>query len=194
MDKSIEIPLVGDLVLKVSLGPEDLSYLVWDRESQEAYRGHLYEGPLGSFNAQVKDMVDQVVKDLRFKHYGFSGNWQAQTQRLITWVRTQYHESPENTFKKHPDYLTFRRSDNQKWYGLIMPLSWKKLDPLMSDQKVDVLNLKISPDQRQALAGQDGIYPAYHMSKVHWISVVLDGRLDESLIQELLAASRMLVK
>ena len=43
---------------------------------------------------------------------------------------------------------------------------------LEGDTIVDVINLKCSPDDAPALCMTDGIFPAYHMNKKHWVSVV----------------------
>lgn len=40
---------------------------------------------------------------------------------------------------------------------------------------IDVVNLKADPGFIAFMAGQEGILPAYHMNKNHWITVLLDG-------------------
>ena len=35
----------------------------------------------------------------------------------------------------------------------------------------------------------EGIYPAYHMNKTHWISIALDDRVPRVLVQDLLDQS-----
>ena len=39
------------------------------------------------------------------------------------------------------------------------------------------------------LMGNDGIYPAYHMNKEHWLTVALDGSVLEENLKFLLALS-----
>ncbi len=54
---------------------------------------------------------------------------------------------------------------------------------------LDVLNLKSDPMLIGSLRGQDGYFPAYHMNKEKWISVLLGKpELDDS-IKDLLALS-----
>ena len=46
---------------------------------------------------------------------------------------------------------------------------------LSDDSPVDVLNVKCPSELTGSLRMQDGILPAYHMNKRHWISILLDG-------------------
>lgn len=54
---------------------------------------------------------------------------------------------------------------------------------------VDVLNVKSDPMLITSLRGQEGYFPAYHMNKEKWISILLrEADLDDS-IRNLLALS-----
>ena len=44
---------------------------------------------------------------------------------------------------------------------------------LDSDEIVDVVNLKLPIEVFGSFGASDGVYPAYHMNKLHWISVLL---------------------
>ena len=57
-----------------------------------------------------------------------------------------------------------------------------------SDEMVDVVNLKLPLEMFGSFGTADGVYPAYHMNKVHWISVVLSDAADY-LIEFLVHAS-----
>lgn len=50
----------------------------------------------------------------------------------------------------------------------------------------EVLNVKADPEEIQRLIDHDRYFPAYHMDKVHWISILLDKETDMD------AAKRML--
>lgn len=41
------------------------------------------------------------------------------------------------------------------------------------DGTVDVVNLKLPVEMSGSFGRADGVYPAYHMNKLHWISVLL---------------------
>ena len=42
-----------------------------------------------------------------------------------------------------------------------------------SDEVVDVVNMKLPTEMFGSFGAADGVYPAYHMNKLHWISVLL---------------------
>ena len=65
------------------------------------------------------------------------------------------------------------RHESGKWFALAMRISERKLGR-DSDASIDVVNLKCAPDVAESLVGVErGVYPAYHMNKLHWITVVL---------------------
>ena len=42
-----------------------------------------------------------------------------------------------------------------------------------SDEVIDVVNLKLPTEMFGSFSAADGVYPAYHMNKFHWVSVLL---------------------
>lgn len=65
----------------------------------------------------------------------------------------------------------------------------------MSDEGIaDVLNVKCDPVLIGSLRMQEGFYPAYHMNKETWISVLLDQPERDETIKNLLALSYEITK
>ena len=60
--------------------------------------------------------------------------------------------------------------------------------------KVKILNLKYPTDNISDIIDNQNIFPAYHMNKKHWISVVLDKNIKLETIKELIDISYSLVK
>ena len=107
-------------------------------------------------------------------------------QELFDWGQQQYGTEPE--YPWHDRNAVLRRKDNDKWYGGVLEVSGEKLG-FTGDDIVDVLNVKSDPMLIGSLRGQDGYFPAYHMNKEKWISVLLGkAELDDS-IKDLLALS-----
>ena len=107
-------------------------------------------------------------------------------QELFDWVQQQYGTEPE--YPWHDRNAVLRRKDNDKWYGVILEVSGEKLG-LHKDGIADVLNVKSDPMLIGSLRGQDGYFPAYHMNKEKWISVLLDRPEVDDSIKDLLALS-----
>ncbi|MBR3999922.1 MAG: MmcQ/YjbR family DNA-binding protein, partial [Clostridia bacterium] len=64
------------------------------------------------------------------------------------------------------------------WYALIMRVSRRKFG-IDSDEVIDVVNLKLPLEMYGSFGAADGVYPAYHMNKLHWISVLLPDAADD---------------
>jgi len=58
---------------------------------------------------------------------------------------------------------------------------------------VEIVNLKADPEKIDTLISERGIFPAYHMHHASWISVVLDGTVEDARLIELVLDSRNLV-
>ena len=63
---------------------------------------------------------------------------------------------------------------------------------LESPDTVDVVNIKVDDlFFRDMIIQEDGIMPAYHMNKIHWITVLLDGTVPDERVYDLLDMSYM---
>lgn len=113
------------------------------------------------------------------------GKSMAKRADVLACARSQYGTVPEVLWPKYPNDVVLRHNDGTKWYAIIMQVRADKFDGL-PDNMVDVMNLKCQPDVVDFLLSQDGIFPAYHMNKMHWISVILDGRIETERIFGLL--------
>ena len=99
-----------------------------------------------------------------------------------------YHVAPDHPWFKYPHYAVFRHSSNRKWFALIMDVPRSKLG-LPGATKLDIVNLKSDPLLIGSLRNDPGIFPAYHMSKDHWVTIALDGSVPADQIKALLKLS-----
>ena len=110
---------------------------------------------------------------------------------VFDYIKKKYQVSPEYPWKRDETSAVFRHSDNKKWFALYMKVDGDKLG-LQSSEEVDVLNIKMDDMfLREILIREGGVYPAYHMSKMHWITVMLDGILSEDKVFDLIDSSFM---
>ena len=99
-------------------------------------------------------------------------------KELLAYCLDTYGTSPDYPFEE--DFVTavLRHADNKKWYALVMRLSRRKFG-FDSDEIIDVVNLKLPTEMFGSFGKEDGVYPAYHMNKFHWISVLLPDSPDD---------------
>ncbi len=104
------------------------------------------------------------------------------------YISETYGINPDFPWLKYPSFSVYRHSNNKKWFAVVMNLHKSKLG-LSEDETVDVVNLKCDPIMSGSFCKDDGIFPAYHMNKNYWISVLLDGSVDDEKLKLLLDIS-----
>lgn len=101
----------------------------------------------------------------------------------------KYCLSLENTYKDTPfpgdfESITMKHTKNKKWFALIMYVNDKLY-----------LNVKTDPNYSDILRNTyNYIIPAYHMNKEHWNTIIIDEKVDKSLVKELIEQSYELTK
>ena len=93
-------------------------------------------------------------------------------QAFFDYCLDTYGTAADYPFDEDFETAVFRHTDNRKWYAIMMRVSRRKFG-LDSDETVDVVNLKLPIEMFGSFDASDGVYPAYHMNKLHWISVLL---------------------
>ncbi len=97
-------------------------------------------------------------------------------ESVFGFARKQYDTEPEFLWRDTPDTGVLRHADNRKWFAAVIRVKRSRLGlDLSDDSPVDVLNVKCPPELIGSLRMQEGILPAYHMNKQHWVSILLDG-------------------
>ena len=99
-------------------------------------------------------------------------------QQFLEYCFNTYSTSPDYPFDEDFETTVLRHTDNRKWYAIVMRVSRRKFG-LDSDDVIDVANLKLPTEMFGSFGATDGVYPAYHMNKLHWISVLLPDAPDD---------------
>ena len=108
-------------------------------------------------------------------------------QAFLDYCLDTYGTVIDYPFDEDFETAVFRHTGNRKWYAIMMRVSRRKFG-IDSDEVVDVVNLKLPLEMFGSFGAADGVYPAYHMNKLHWISVLLSDAADD-LIEFLVNAS-----
>ena len=93
-------------------------------------------------------------------------------QSFLAYCRDTWGTEPDYPFEEDFETAVLRHGSNRKWYALVMRVPRRKFG-LDSDEVVEVVNLKLPVEMFGSFGASDGVYPAYHMNKLHWISVLL---------------------
>ena len=108
-------------------------------------------------------------------------------QMLLTEIERRYGVVPEYLWRDAPDY-----AENRKWFAVLLNPPGVRLG-LAQTGAVWVLNVKALPENLVILRGMDGVLPAYHMNKSHWLSLHL-AALPDAVILDLLDDSFQLTR
>ncbi len=118
-------------------------------------------------------------------------------QDIFDWCKKTYKVSPD--YPWNDDNAVLRHKDNRKWFGVVLSLRSDRLPPSGSTdpgctydescQFLDILNVKCDPVMIGSFLTKSGYFPAYHMNKDKWISILLDGPEPDDEIKMLLDIS-----
>ena len=178
--------LQGDFLVIVIVVDGELSFQVYDQETGDLYPQVHMESMRGIFVGNVREACLEVLYDIRKSCFEVQDFLCPQTKRIMVLLQEKYENQLEYLWEKSPDTAVLRHDDNQKWYAVLMKISWQKLDKTQ-EGLVEVVNLK--HDQVADLLSQKGIYPGFHMNKRYWISLPLDDTLSDEQVLELFERS-----
>ena len=110
---------------------------------------------------------------------------------VFMWVKEQYNTEPD--YPWGDENAVLRHKSNNKWYGVVLKVKEDRLG-LPGVKEVDVLNVKSEPMLIGSLRMKKGFFPAYHMNKEHWNTIIINDKVDVSLVEELIEQSYKLTK
>ena len=114
-------------------------------------------------------------------------------EEIIDFIKEEFDITEEHLWLAFPDYIVFRNKKNKKWFAIIMDIEKSKLG-LDGEGKVDIIDLKCDPILIGSLLRNKGYLPAYHMSKKSWITVLLDGSVNDAELKDLIYLSYEMIE
>ena len=100
-------------------------------------------------------------------------------QEFLNMCLDFYGTSPDYPFEEDFETAVLRHADSRKWYAIVMRVSRRKFG-FECDEVIDVVNLKLPIEMFGSFGSADSVYPAYHMNKLHWISVLLPDATEDT--------------
>ena len=169
----------------------NISGKVMDLQMNEEYV-NIKTDTNGVFVNKVREAYKDILLDI--KNHCFNSKYfvSDQANRIVTYIWDKYNREPEFLWERSDGDAVFRRSDNNKWFGIIMTVDKSKL--YNSKGLLEIINVKLDADKIQNLLKRKGYYEAYHMNKKYWITIVLDDTLSDDDIEMLINESYNLVK
>ena len=111
-------------------------------------------------------------------------------EELIRYIANEYGISPEFLWEDDKITCVFRHLGSKKWFGILMKIPGSKIG-LKTNAIIDIMNVKLEPDfvREITTTKSSQVFPAWHMNKKHWVSVLLSSDNDQALTQSLIHES-----
>lgn len=157
----------------IDLMNEDEYILVDIKDSTGEFVGNLRK----EYEEELQNIIEKCTVPNIFKS--------EQAKEIIKYVKEKYNGELEYLWKKFPENAIWRNKRNNKWYGLLLVISERKLG-LESDKIIEIIDLRYSKDNIKEIIDNNKIFPGYHMNKESWITIRLNGDMNTKKILELI--------
>lgn len=169
-------------------------------DEQGTFKGDVYEiatddiylplrvSSMEGFALEVRQEYERILQDICYNCCNINQFIFPQANRICKAIKMKYNDNPCFPFDNYSGCGVFKNPTNGKWYALIMNIGYSKIDKNKSGN-IEVLNIKLNNEKIKDLLQQGGFYPAYHMNKKNWITIVLDNLLEDKLIINLIDES-----
>jgi len=179
----------GDFYADFALSPASQSLVVQLFDSSTGEKYPLFDMPRsqGAFVAALREEVQKLVDKLKsscFEVHDLKDEY-------VAWIKSRFSAFPDFPWPDTPDYCVFR-CPNEKWFALVMKVKYRQLG-LTGEEEVWVVNMKAPDDKIPELIDKASVFPAWHMNKKHWITVLLTAATDFEKLCQLTEISYELV-
>ena len=178
----------GQFYTEIKLSDKTLSADVFETSTNEKYVLFNVASAQGAFVGQIRSEVQDLIEEIRAECFIS----QDIKEKYVDFLHSYFNASGDNPWAEEPDdSSTVYRCPNNKWFALIMQIKFKNLG-FESDEPVWAVNLKA--ENVEAISDKKSIFPAYHMNKKYWITVLLTAVTDFEKLCELTKKSYALVQ
>ena len=157
-----------------------------DKDFNDEYKQIDYEISSG-FIEKIKKECEDILLDIRCNCYYKEDFIFNQSNELSSYIKEKYNVNPEYLWDSEPGFGVFRNPNNNKWFGIIMNIKKSKITG-QDNKEIEILNLLLH-DKTEYYLNNKNIYPAYHMNKKNWVSIILDESLSSDEIINLIDIS-----
>lgn len=148
---------------------------VIDNAFNEEYILYKLENSEGEFVGKIRSQIENLFFEIKEKCCVSQIFSSTQAQEIIEYIRNKYNSNLEFLWEKFDDTAICRRSDNQKWYLVLMKLNKQKLG-LSENKVVEIIDLRVDKN-KESIVNNKTIFAGYHMNKKSWITICLDNSL-----------------
>lgn len=176
-DEGYEYQIALDECFELLVYYQDFfSIKVLDRELDEEYLGYHHKD--SAFGNMIANRIEAILLDIRDYACTALNYRLPQANRLDEYLSLVYGLA-DFVFGDEETGV-YRTTANGKWYAIIMMVPYNKVvKGSAREDLINVINIKAEKDKIKDLLEKEGIYPAYHMNKANWLSIILDDSISD---------------
>jgi predicted DNA-binding protein (MmcQ/YjbR family) len=178
--------LSNNMYLVVSITNKTMHTNVFDSLLNEEYILYKVKSTSG-FVLAIQDQVEKIIDSIISACFT-KGDLR---NEIIDYCKKKYNTTPEYPWDDLKDAFTLK-NEKGKWYGLVMKIKGQSLK--IKEPYIDIMNIKCNPDTITKLIDNVNYYPAYHMNKKYWLTIILNNDTNKKELYDLLDKSYNLVK
>lgn len=171
--KTILIENEFDIIIMVSKDG-NFDAKVIDLMSNDEYLLIKVPNATGEYVGKVREAYKNKLNEIIIKCSEKEVFKSEQAKQVIKYVKEKYDNDLEFLWEKFDENAVVRHKENNKWYIVLCTISKRKLG-LDSDEIVDIIDLKILPEDIEKVIDNEKYFLGYHMNKKHWFTIILDG-------------------
>lgn len=170
----------------IGINKESIHGKIYDLSTNDEYTNFRIED-FGAFSNTIREKYIEVLKSIRNNCFVSKYFISDQSNRIANMIVKNFNCEPEFLWEKNPGFGVFRNAPSDKWFAIIMNIDKSKVVSESSGE-VEVINVK-SDDFTESYLKKKGIYPAYHMNKKSWVTIILDDTLSDAEILNIISTS-----
>lgn len=171
----------------ISISNSKIQAQVYETETEEKYFLLDVVSATGTFVSEMRQKVTDKINEIKEQCFYEKDI----KNEYCSWINTEIGVQADFPWGDDAEYEVYRLKNN-KWFALVMKIKFKNLG-FESDEPVWAVNLKADPEKIPELIDRKSIFPAWHMNKKYWITVLLTAVTDLEKLKELTVQSSRLV-
>jgi len=139
----------------------------------------------GNYVGKIREEYENILSDIINNCTSNNKYESKQTYEIINYVKNTYHDSLEYLWKNNDKTGVARNKNNNKWYLVVMIIKAFKLG-LESDEEIEIIDIRYQKDKVEEIIDNKSIFPAWHMNKRSWVTIILNSELNSEIIYSLI--------
>ena len=130
-----------------------------DISSDEEYILVDVEESTGEFVGKIREEYEKILKDIINKCTDENIFKFKQTKEIINYIKEKYDDELEFLWEKFDNNAIWRNKINQKWYGLLLTVTYDKLDASSnSNEVIEIIDLRYPKGENLNIVDNEKIF------------------------------------